>query len=97
MTIEAYAPYFPFINLIPISIFRIIGLIYLYGERCMADKCKQINQHAFKELTAYYRQYAKEIGMGFIVVLWLSYSAFALGLNILTDSSGLQCTHHIEN
>ena len=63
----------------------------------MIDKCEQINQRAFKELTKYCRQYGKEFGMGIIFVLWLSYSVFALGLNILTTPSGLQCTHHIAN
>jgi hypothetical protein len=61
----------------------------------MSASNQQLTQNIFKKLKQNNRQYGKEIGMGIIFVLWLIYSAFALGFNILTTPAGLQCTQHI--
>ena len=63
----------------------------------MFENNQKFNKQNIKEFAKNYRQYSKEIGMGIMFVIWLSYSAFALGLNILTAPSGLQCTHQIAN
>jgi hypothetical protein len=51
--------------------------------------------HLMKDLKDKFYANAKELGMGFIFMAWLSYSVFALGFNILNTSSSIQCINHI--